>query len=82
MLGFGKTRLKIHEFRNWFLAEFGGIPSCVGVQGRLLGRVYNLMDPQELQEFATTPGIREKCSEVQVKAALKVAEMLSRGDIP
>ncbi|OPY89854.1 MAG: hypothetical protein A4E73_02804 [Syntrophaceae bacterium PtaU1.Bin231] len=77
---FNRTRLVIHEFRDWFIAEFGGV-TCAEVQLRQLGRVFNLMDPAELKEFGTTPGVREKCAVAYTKAALKVAEMLCRGNI-
>jgi hypothetical protein len=80
MAEFNKRRVAIHEFRDWFIAEFGGVP-CADVQLKQLGRVYNLMSPEELKEFATTPGIRQKCTEVYTKAALKVAEMLCREGI-
>jgi hypothetical protein len=80
MAQFNQNRVAIHEFRDWFIAEFGGVP-CADVQHRQLGRVYNLMDPGELKAFGTTPGIREKCTEVYAKAAIKIAEMLCREDI-
>ena len=74
---FNRIRLKIHEYRNWFLAEFDGI-TCADVQRHLFGRVFNLMDARELIEFGTAPGIREACAGVYTKSALKVADMLSR----
>ena len=77
---FNKLRIKIHEFRDWFIAEFGGV-ACKDVQRRQLGHAFNLMKAEELKEFGEFPGVREKCAEVYTKAALKVAEMLSREDI-
>ncbi len=74
---FNQTRIAIHEFRNWFITEFGGI-TCADVQFGRLGRVFNLMNPEELKEFATTPGVREQCAFVYTNAAIKVAEMLCR----
>ena len=67
------------EFRNWFTAEFGSV-ICQDVQQRQLGRVFNLVDDEELQEFRDFPGMQEKCGEVSTKAVLKVAEILSRED--
>lgn len=79
MATFNRYRPKLHEFRDWFMAEFGGV-TCKEVQLTQLGRVFNFMDFQELKAFAEGPGIREKCAQVYMKAALKIAEMLSRED--
>jgi hypothetical protein len=66
------------QFRNWFMAEFGGA-TCRDVQFRMLGRVYNIMDEQEFQKFIEFQRESGKyCREVAAKAALKVAEIISR----
>ena len=72
-----KTLLKLHEFRDWFMAEFGGV-TCESVQHRQIGRSFNLLNKEELMAFREFP---ENCVEVYTKAALKAAEMLSREDI-
>ena len=74
-----KARKKFAEFRDWFIAEFGGVV-CKEVQHRQLGRSFNLMDDQEYQAFKNFQGVGEKCNQVSRKAALKVAEILSRSD--
>jgi len=76
-----KARAKCHEFRDWFIAEFGGV-ACKDVQRHQLGHAFNLMDAKELRAFDAFPGRAEKCAEVYSKAAVKVAEILSPEDTP
>lgn len=76
-----KARARFHEFRDWFIAEFSGV-ACKDVQRRQLGHAFNLMDAKEARAFDEFPGRAEKCAEVYSKAAVKVAEILSQGDIP
>jgi len=71
------VKVKLHEFRDWFMAEFGGV-TCEKVQYRQLGRSFNLMNKEELIGFRE---LRENCVEVYTKVALKAAEMLSRENI-
>ena len=69
---------KFGEFRDWFIAEFGSVV-CRDVQLKLFGRFYNFTDEQERQafrEFQEAEG--RPCRQVYTKAALKVAEILSR----
>ena len=73
---FDKSRSKINEFRDWFIAEFGGV-TCKDVQLHLFGRFFNLMNEEERQEFKKyrkLSGI--ECSQPTIKAAFKVAEIL------
>ena len=77
---FDEVRINLNEFRDWFIAEFGGVV-CRDVQHRQLGRFFNLMDKAEFQAFRNFPEVHEKCSQVTTKTALKVAEILSREDI-
>ena len=71
------ARSKFDQFRDWFIAEFGST-ACRDVQFKTLGRVYNIMDEQEFQKFMEYQKESGRhCSEVSMKAALKVAEMAS-----
>jgi len=68
------------QFRDWFVSEFGSV-ACRDVQLKVLGQTYNLMDDQEKQSFREYQQEQGKfCSQVAMKVALKVAEMLSRED--
>ena len=77
---FDKVRSNFNEFRDWFIAEFGSV-LCWDVQRRLLGRSFNLMDDEQLQAFRNFHEAHgRKCTQATTKAALKVAEILSRED--
>ena len=77
---FDKARSKINEFRDWFIAEFGGV-TCRDTQLRLFGRFFNLMDEGERRAFRDIQKVQgRRCSQATVKGALKVAEILSRED--
>ena len=71
---FKKISSNFYEFRDWFVAEFGGV-TCREVQCGLFGRFYNLMNDEESQ--AKRKEVKS-CAPVSVKSALKVAEILSR----
>lgn len=75
MAEFNKTRLALHGFRDWFIAECGGV-TCADVQRHEFGRIYNFMDTKDQKDFAMSPETRQKCFAITAKAALKVAEML------
>lgn len=79
ILEYDLIRRHFDEFRDWFIAEFGSVV-CRDVQHRQLGQSFNLMDEQERQAFRQFPGMHEKCSQVYAKAALKVADILTRDD--
>lgn len=71
------ARHKFDQFRDWFISEFGGV-ACRDVQFSVFGRVYNVLDDEELQEMREyQQGLGKSCSEIAMKAALKVAEILS-----
>ena len=75
---FEKIRRNYHEFRDWFIAEFGSVV-CRDVQRRLYGRSFNLMDDEERQAFRSFQQEHgRKCAEATTKSALKAAEILSR----
>ncbi|MFC1864693.1 C-GCAxxG-C-C family (seleno)protein [Chloroflexota bacterium] len=77
-----RARIKFYEFRDWFIAEFSGV-TCRDVQCRLYGRFFNLMDNEERQAFRNFREVHgNRCSQVTMKTALKVAEILSREDNP
>ncbi|MDQ5984942.1 MAG: hypothetical protein CSYNP_00640 [Syntrophus sp. SKADARSKE-3] len=75
MAKFNKTRLTLHGFRDWFIAECGGV-TCADVQRHEFGRIYNFMDANDQKEFAMSPETRRKCFAITIKAAFKVSEML------
>jgi len=76
----GKAFSKFHEFRDWFIAEFGSVV-CRDVQLHLMGCFFDLTNDEGLQalrEFQEVHG--RKCVQATTKTALKVAEILSRED--
>ena len=78
---FDRERGKAHEFRDWFIAKYGGV-TCRDVQVRLLGRSFNLMDEEEYKakrEFHQR--VDRECTECVAGTAVKVAEMLAREDV-
>ncbi len=77
---FNNARYHFNEFRDWFFTEFGSVV-CKDVQFLQLGQSFNLMDDIERQAFRDFPQVHEKCGQVYSKAAIKVAEILSREDI-
>jgi hypothetical protein len=75
MAEFNKIRFALHGFRDWFIAEYGGV-TCADVQCHEFGRIYNFMDAKDLKDYTISPETRRKCFDITVKAAFKVAEML------
>ena len=71
------ARAKEYEFRDAFIREFGST-LCADIQERLLGRSWSPMNPEELQEFLSLPGVHEKCAIVAGKGARLAAEILLR----
>lgn len=70
------ARSHLDRFRDWFISEFGSV-TCQGVQFNVFGRVYNIMDDEELEKMREyQQGLGRSCSEIAMKAALKVAEIL------
>jgi len=65
-----------------FEQEYGSV-NCRDIQKKILGRSYNLRDPEEYKEFEKAGGHAEKCPEVVGKAARWVAEiLLEEQDLP
>ena len=75
---YSKNYRHFGEFRDWFFQEFESVV-CKAVQEHQFGRSFNLMDDKEMMAFREFPE-REKCKEVYTKAAVKVAEILSRAE--
>ena len=71
---FKKVSSNFYEFRDWFIAEFGGV-TCRDVQCGLFGRFYDLMNDEEHQAKRDEG---KSCKSVYPKSAHKVAEILSR----
>ncbi len=66
-----------HGRRLWrkFAAEYGSI-FCKGVQTKLMGRPYNLMDPEDRKAFDDAGGHSEVCPSVVGNTARWLAEIL------
>ena len=77
-LGIPKTLVRIREFYQKFVDEYGGYSSCRDIQEELFDRVYNLADPKEKQVFIEL--YAPDCAEVVGKAARLAAETIL--DIP
>jgi hypothetical protein len=70
------ARSQFARFRDWFIAEFGSV-ACRDVQLKVLGRVFNIMNDQDFQEFMEYQKQSGRyCREVYLKAALNVAEVI------
>jgi len=69
-----RSYLLCKELHRFFVEEYGSA-RCHDIQVKLMGRTYNLYDPQELQE-AFRSGMLEHCSEVVGRAARKAAELI------
>ena len=68
-------RDKLFAYRDTFQEEFGAL-TCPGVQHKIFGRSYNLLDEKELVEFLSMEGHEIKCAAVVAWAARKAAEMI------
>ncbi len=68
-------RDKLFAFRDDFYNEFGSL-LCYGVQEKILGKGYNLLDPEESNEFLSMPGHEKECAKVVAKAARMAAEYM------
>jgi C_GCAxxG_C_C family probable redox protein len=58
-----------------FVDEFGS-PICADVQEAILGRAFNLWDPDDRQAFEEAGGHLDKCPDVVGRAAMWTAEIL------
>ncbi|MFW6113439.1 MAG: C-GCAxxG-C-C family protein [Actinomycetota bacterium] len=64
------------ELLEDFLEQYGSC-RCYDIQEKLMGRTYNLYDPEQLQE-AFKSGMLDTCSAVVGRAARKAAEIILR----
>jgi len=72
------ARSKFDQFRDWFISEFGAI-TCRDVQFSVFGRVYDIADDEELQKMRDyQQELGKTCSEIAMKSAIKVADILSQ----
>ncbi|MGQ9537333.1 MAG: C-GCAxxG-C-C family protein [Actinomycetota bacterium] len=69
-----RSYLLCKELHRFFVEEYGSA-RCHDIQMKLMGRTYNLYDPQDLQE-AFHSGMLEHCSEVVGRAARRAAELI------
>jgi C_GCAxxG_C_C family probable redox protein len=69
-----RSYLLCKELHDFFVVNYGSA-RCHDIQERLMGRTYDLYDPQQLQE-AFRSGMLEHCSEVVGRAARKAAELI------
>jgi C_GCAxxG_C_C family probable redox protein len=71
-----KSYLMCKELLEDFVERYGSC-RCYDIQEKLMGRTYNMYDPQELQD-AFKSGMMDHCSGVVGRAAEKTAEMIER----
>lgn len=71
--------LKCREFakklREKFIEEFGSV-ICNDVQKKIMGRSFDLWDPEDFQRFEEAGGHDDKCPDVTGKVARWTAEIL------
>jgi C_GCAxxG_C_C family probable redox protein len=68
--------LMCKELHDDLMEQYGSC-RCYDIQEKLMGRTYNLYEPEDLQE-AFKSGMMEHCSEVVGRAARKTAEITLR----
>jgi C_GCAxxG_C_C family probable redox protein len=73
-----RSYLLCKELHGDFIRQYGSC-RCHDIQERLMGRTYDLLDPEQLQE-AFKGGMLEHCSRVCGRAARLTAEMILRED--
>ncbi len=74
---FDRARNKAHEFRDWFIAKYGGV-TCRDAQVWLLGRSFKIMDPEERKaKQACHKKLGREFNEISAAVAVKVAQMLA-----
>lgn len=71
-----RSYLLCKEMHAFFLESYGS-SRCHDIQKRLMGRSFDLYDPEELKE-AFRSGMLEHCSEVVGRAAERAAEIILR----
>ena len=73
---FKKTFVLSKKLHDRFVTEFGST-TCSNLLNSFFGRSYNLLDPEEVQQFQKDNAEQEKCPDVSGKVAQWVAELLS-----
>ncbi len=76
MMAAMKSYLLCKELYQDFIDRYGSC-RCYDIQEKLLGRTFNLLDPQDL-EAAGRAGMMEKCSLVVAASAEKAARIITR----
>jgi len=76
MMASMKSYLMCKELLEDFVERYGSC-RCYDIQEKLMGRTYNMYDPQELQD-AFNSGMMDTCSGVVGRAAEKTAEIIAR----
>ena len=71
-----QSYLMCKELLGDFVEQYGSC-RCYDIQEKLMGRTYNMYDPQQLQE-AFKSGMMDHCSGVVGRSARKAAEMILR----
>jgi C_GCAxxG_C_C family probable redox protein len=69
-----KSYLMCKELHEDFMKQYGSC-RCFDIQEKLMGRTYNMYDPEELKE-AFKSGMMEHCSGVVGRSAEKTAKMI------
>jgi C_GCAxxG_C_C family probable redox protein len=73
-----RSYLLCKELHGDFIRQYGSC-RCHDIQKKLMGRTYDLLDPEQLEE-AFKGGMLEHCSGVVGRAARLTAEMILRED--
>ncbi len=69
-----KSYLMCKEMHGDFIERYGSC-RCYDIQEKLMGRTYDMYDPEQLQEAFKT-GMMDHCSKVVGNAARKAAELI------
>lgn len=73
-----ETYRLVREYLEDFKKEFGSI-RCADIQSKLMGRVFDLLNPKDWEEFLEAGGHTDKCPSVTGSAAkLAVALIIER----
>ena len=57
--------------------EFYDSPDCCGIHKKIMGRTYNMEDPEEFAQFIKDGGHDDKCPSVCANSAKWVIEILN-----
>jgi len=71
-----QSYLLCKELHGDFIRQYGSC-RCHDIQEKLMGRTYDLLDPEQLEQ-AVKGGMLEHCSRVVGRAARLTAEMILR----